>query len=139
MLNKQAIFFFAVSTIVSLLIVHPVSAQDDPPPELCPAFTVETLETIATQCSEIDPNQVCYGAGDVTAMLRNTSTVDDFSSPGDTLDIADVYLLELSSPMPEGEPDEAVKPSVAIARLWNIRDSAEAESRQTVDIPHCTA
>lgn len=94
-----------------LLIAAPVIAlaQED-----CAALFVQAIQATGTACQSLARNQACFGAGSITALGGDGSSLN-FSQSGDILDAASLQSLRLTT-------SDAGWSAVAMKLQFNLPD-----------------
>lgn len=89
---KTLQLYFILLIVSQLLWGIPVYTQDD---GTCSNTAVEALRSADSVCVQIGANEACYGNTLVDATLR-TITADQFDTPGEQIDLAEIDSLRLS-------------------------------------------
>jgi hypothetical protein len=90
--------FILIAIIVVLLSPATVPAQSD----MCPAVVEAALAATTQGCAAVGPGEVCFGHGDMEAVV-NCETPPDFDSPGDTMSLEPVCSLRLGGLQSSGQ------------------------------------
>ncbi len=90
--------YILIAAALLLLIVTPVAAQV----EDCPATVATGIAAAASSCTNLGPNEVCYGHADVSAIV-NCEEALEFDSSGDIIPLSTICALRLSPLQSSGE------------------------------------
>jgi hypothetical protein len=89
-LMLKMLIIIGLMVTASGMMALPVSAQDD---DSCSDVVLNAYEITQSACSELDGDEVCYGNATVTIQPSQPN----FSQTGDTVDVAMIESLQLSS------------------------------------------
>jgi hypothetical protein len=113
-LTKSRLCIFNGLIVVSLLLVActpgrttedlpentsvntPDREPDSPPLSAAPAY-MTALSKALEVCDHVGPDQVCFGQGTIIVKPQPNVKLDEFTKPGDVLDLASVTGLQLSA------------------------------------------
>lgn len=134
--------FFILLSI--LLVVGAASTQDD---ATCQALAEQVFTTLAQNCSNLEGNTVCYGAGGVNAVFA--SGANNISQPADRASVLDLQLIQSeSASVSEGKlgaalmniqanvPSAITEPAVTLLILGGVQvENAVAPDQAIVTVP----
>ncbi|MEP7293132.1 MAG: hypothetical protein ABI835_15220 [Chloroflexota bacterium] len=82
---------FAAFTVLSVLIVSTVSAQ-----ETCSSFVTQALGQLSNNCGDLSRNSACYGYNNVVATFFDTLSPASFLQPNDRVELANLQTITTS-------------------------------------------
>ncbi len=127
-----------------LLIVGTASTQDD---DACQALTEQVFATLAQNCSNLEGNSVCYGAGGVNAVFasgtNNIAQLADRASLSDLqivqseqVDLAQGKLGAALINLQANVPSAITQPAVTLLVLGGVQvENAVAPEQAIITVP----